>query len=114
MFYQKINSLNRPHLFTRARTEQIFERTNFLPMSPVLALPGTGEILLHVVLFTLVLNNFLQVSALEWLFFYQSRVTWLYAFTSQTMQKLARLEVNTSPLKSGTVPVKNSDLLLIS
>ena len=53
MFYQKINSLNRPHLFTRARTEQIFERTNFLPMSPVLALPGTGEILLHVVLFTL-------------------------------------------------------------
>lgn len=24
----------------------MFERTNFLPMSPVLALPGTGEILL--------------------------------------------------------------------
>ena len=39
-------------------------------MSPVLALPGTGEILLHVVLFTLVLTNFLQVSALEWLFFF--------------------------------------------
>lgn len=38
-------------------------------MSPVLALPGTGEILLHVVLFTLVLTNFLQVSALEWFFF---------------------------------------------